>query len=66
MKLKTAEGSECDMEEFFFAKLYMEKKLERRVADIDVEYNEFVNEWNEWVGEGRRFREFIIDPCKKF
>lgn len=44
----------------------MEIKVERRAADIDVEYNEFVNEWNEWVGEGRRFREFIIDPCKKF
>ena len=48
MELQTAEGSECDMEEFFFRKIvYGKKKLERRIADIDVEYNEFVNEMDE-------------------
>ena len=65
MELKTAEGSECDMEEFFFAKLYMEKKT-RTSSSRHRRGIQWVCEWNGWVGEGRGFREFIIDPCKKF
>ena len=64
MELKTAEGSECDMEEFFSQNCIWKKT--RTSSSRHRRGIQWVCEWNGWVVEGRGFREFIIDPCNKF